>query len=160
MTHGARDLTRGERAALSEGLASALAEAGLRPQIVPRALWLARVARLWRGSLPIMALGGAIYWPGAPDDLSAPGHERQMAVLQHELQHLLEFATGALTPIGYLIWPGNWAYAYRLTPETRWSELGAEQRASAVQHYWLAQRGLLPGGPSADDLRRIIPWAA
>lgn len=154
-----RELTAGEQAALSDGLASALAEAHVRPRIAPRALWIGYVARLWRGSLPIMAVGRTVYWPGAPDDLSAPGRERQMAVLQHELQHLLDYATGALTPIGYALWPANWVYRYRLTRTLDWRDLGAEQRAQAVQDYWLAERGLLPDGPAAAELRRLIPWA-
>lgn len=156
---GARELTPGELGGLSEGLATALETAGVRPRLAPFPSWLAYVARLWRGALPIMVLGRTIYWPGAPDDISKGGQEQQMAVLQHELQHVLEFATGKLSVLGYALLPLNWVYAYRFTSSTRWADLGAEQRAQVVQDYWLAERGLLPGGPEAETFRSIIPWA-
>ena len=31
-----------------------------------------------------------------------------MAVLQHELQHVLEYATGELSVLRYVIWLPNW----------------------------------------------------
>ena len=154
-----RGLTETERAALSPGLADALDAAGARPRIVPRASPLAHVVRLWRGSTPIMALGQTIWWQGAPEDLSRPGLERQMSILQHELQHVLEFAGRDLSFVGYALLPFNWTYRYRLTPQTRWRDLGAEQRAQLVQDYWLAARRLPPGDSRLGDFRRLIPWA-
>jgi hypothetical protein len=135
-----------------------LRSAGARPALLPRSHPAARIAALWRGRTPILARGGDIWWPGAPADLSAPGRERAMAVLQHELQHVLEYASGELTALGYLANPRHWTYAVRLTPNTRWSELGAEQRASLAERLWLAEHGLAPGVNVA-ALRGIIPWA-
>lgn len=106
-----------------------------------------------------MALGQAIWWPDAPEDLSRPGLERRMSILQHELQHVLEFASGDLSVLGYALLPFNWTYRYRLKPETRWQDLGAEQRAQLVQDYWLAARGLGAADSPLDDYRRMIPWA-
>ncbi|MBN4683871.1 hypothetical protein HUS73_24800, partial [Pandoraea nosoerga] len=65
-----RELTDGERAALSPGLARALDRAGARPRLVGAPSRLARIAALWRGQVPIMALGDRIFWPGVADDLS------------------------------------------------------------------------------------------
>lgn len=127
---------------------------------MPRASPLAHVARLWRGAAPIMALHQTIWWQEAPDDLSRPGRERQMAVLQHELQHVLEFASGDLSFVGYALLPFNWRYGYSLTPQTEWSDLGAEQRAQLVQDYWLAERVLSYGDARLALFRRVIPWAA
>jgi hypothetical protein len=155
-----RGLTDAERAALSPGLADALHRAGARPRIIPRASPLAHVARLWRGAAPIMALGQGIWWQDAPDDLSRPGLERQMSILQHELQHVLEYASGELSLLGYALLPFNWTYRYRLDSDTRWSYLGAEQRAQLVQDYWLAERRLAPGDHELGRYRRVIPWAA
>lgn len=154
-----RSLTDAEWEALSPGLAQALHRAGARPRIAPRASPLAHIARLWRGAPPIMALGQTIWWPDAPDDLSRAGLERQMSVLQHELQHVLEFASGELSIAGYALLPFNWRYGYHLTPDTRWSDLGAEQRAQAAQDYWLADRRLSPNDPHLAAFRRLIPWA-
>lgn len=148
-----RELTGAEWLALSPGLREALAAAGARPRIIARASWPGRVARLWRGRTPITTLGQTIYWPGAPDDLSSG---RAMAVLQHELQHVLDFATGALTRLGYLLTPSDWRYGYRLAGAV-WGRLGAEQRASVAEHLWLAERGLADFDLPA--LRRLAPWA-
>jgi hypothetical protein len=81
-----------------------------------------------------------------------------MAVLQHELQHVLEYASGELTALGYLSNPRHWTYAVRLTPGIRWSDLGAEQRASLAERLWLADHGLAGDG-ELERLRTIIPWA-
>lgn len=153
-----RSLTYGEWASLSTGLAEALRWADATPVIINRATPGARIARLWRGSVPIMAWGDRIYWPGALDDFSAPGHERQMAVLQHELQHVLEFASGELSVLGYFLNPGNWRYSYTLGPDSEWRRFGAEQRASIAEHLWLIERGM-GLEQIADDHRRVIPWA-
>lgn len=154
-----RPLTQGEWAALSDGLADALDRAGARPRIISRASPLAYIAGLWRGSPPIMALGQTIWWRDAPQDLSAQGLERQMSVLQHELQHVLEFAARDLSFLGYALLPFNWTYAYTLRETTRWTSLGAEQRAQAVQDYWLAQRRLPQDREKIERLKQLIPWA-
>lgn len=154
-----RGLTEGERGALSPGLADALDRAGAKPRIVPRASPLAHIARLWRGAPPIMALGQTIWWADAPEDLSRPGLERQMSVLQHELQHVLEFASGELSVLGYALLPFNWTYRYRLDARTRWQDLGAEQRAQLVQDYWLAARRPDEADSRLEDYRQLIPWA-
>ena len=153
-----RPLTEGERAALSLGLDNALAESGVEPLIVARPSIPALIAAFWRGRSPVMVLGRRIFWPGALEDFSQ-GPPRAMSVLQHELQHVLEFRTGALTLFTYVLWPGNWRYGYRLTYTTAWTSLGAEQRAQAVQDYWLAQHGLLQSEASLDAYRNLIPWA-
>lgn len=154
----ARSLTYGEWASLSTGLAEALRWADATPAIVNKPTFGAKIARLWRGCTPIMAWGDRIYWPGAAEDFSVPGHEHQMAVLQHELQHVLEFATGELSVIGYALNPKNWRYRYSLGPTADWRRFGAEQRASIVEALWRIERGLNPNA-EADDHRRVIPWA-
>jgi hypothetical protein len=149
-----RGLTAGERAGLSDGLERALAAAGAFPRIVAAASPLARVAGLWRGHVPVLTLGDRIFWPGAPED--ADGREAEMALLQHELQHVLDYATGALTWWGYGLDPRNWTY--RLPPARRWDwrRLGAEQRAVLSERLWRAERaGDLP---AAEACRRHIPW--
>jgi hypothetical protein len=81
-----------------------------------------------------------------------------MAVLQHELQHILDYATGELTALGYLAHPRHWTYAIRPSPETRWADLGAEQRAMLAERLWLAEHGVAPVEDAA-ALTAIIPWA-
>jgi len=83
----------------------------------------------------------------------------RVSVLQHELQHILEFATGKLSLIGYALLPFNWTYRYRIGPTTQWRALGAEQRAQMVQDYWLAEHGLAPGAADLQTYRALIPWA-
>jgi hypothetical protein len=158
MPRGAtRGLTDRERARLSPGLLNALAEAGVEPVIAARPAWLARAASLWRRHVPVLTLPGQIYWPDAWDDFSPSNG--QMAVLQHELQHLLEFGSGALTPLRYLLKPHNWRYGYHLFPGCAWADFGAEQRARLVEHWWWIEQGLrdsLLDPP--EDYRRLIPW--
>lgn len=151
----ARSLTGDERASLSAGLDAALRAAGAFPRIVPVASPLARMAQLWRGHLPVLTLGDAIYWPEAPADASIRAAD--MALLQHELQHVLDYATGRLTWVGYAVDPRNWTY--RLPPgQYDWRRLGAEQRAVLTEHLWLAEARGDTG--AAEALRRCIPWAA
>lgn len=154
-----RSLTPGEQAALSPGLWSALQAAGAHPQVVGRAVSLARIARLWRGELPILTLGARIFWLGAPPDCSAPGQAEQMAVLQHELQHVLDFATGRLGLVRYAADPRNWIYRYRLEAGRPWLRYGAEQRASMAEDLWRLEHGLKAGAGDLAALRRLIPWA-
>ena len=80
-----------------------------------------------------------------------------MAVLQHELQHLLDFAEGRLTVAGYLALPHNWTYRWRLSQRLDWRRLGAEQRASVAEALWRAENA--GDGSLADALRGVIPWA-
>ena len=152
-----RHLTPGEWAVLSPGLAGALRAAGAAPRIVDAAHPGAKVSKAWRGAAPILTRGNDIWWPGAPDDLSRPGREAAMALLQHELQHVLEYASGALSAAAYLANPKNWTYAYKLGPGSRWSDFGAEQRASIVEQLWRLERGGDAAALAAH--RRIIPWA-
>jgi hypothetical protein len=155
-----RPLTAGERAALSDGLDDALVCAGVEPRIVAAPSGLASVVALWRGQAPVMALHGRIYWPSAPDDCAAPGREPHMAILQHELQHVLEFATGELSIWRYVRAPLNWTYRYSLKAARPWRRYGAEQRASIVEDYWRLQRGLKRGAPGElERYRSLIPWA-
>ena len=146
-----RPLTDGERASLTPGLAQALDAAGVEPLIVARAALPARIAALWRGGVPILTWGPRIFWPRVPRDLS---QSPRMAILQHELQHVLDYATGALTPLGYVANPRNWTYSYRLGEASAWSRFGAEQRAQIVEDYWRLERA----GQAADHHRRVIPW--
>ncbi|HWA63847.1 MAG TPA: hypothetical protein VG939_20900 [Caulobacteraceae bacterium] len=152
-----RSLTAGERAALSPGLAEALDAAGAAPVLRDAAHPGARIAALWRGSVPILTRGDVIWWPGAPDDLSAPGLERAMAVLQHELQHVLDYRQGLLTGLGYLANPRNWIYGFDLGEGRAWAAWGAEQRASMAERLWLAERGLAHVAERA-ALASVIPW--
>ena len=150
----ARGLTAGEWAELSAGLADALATLDLAPKIEDRAHVAARLARLRFGSTPILALGATIWWPDARRDFSGTG---EIAVLQHELQHVLDFAQGRLTVLGYLALPHNWIYGWRLTEQLSWRKLGAEQRASVAEALWRAERS--GDAQTAAVLRAVIPWA-
>jgi hypothetical protein len=162
-----RPLTEGEWLALSPGLAEALARAGVRPQIQARTSFLARLAQIRFASAPVMVMGSKVHWPQALGDFSIPGLEPCMAVLQHELQHVLEFAMGELSPFRYALRPRNWRYRYELTPRSRWRDFGAEQRATIAEHYWWLERGLEArvhgalGRPPASlaEYRRVLPWA-
>ena len=160
-----RGLTAGERAALSPGLVQALREAGAEPRLIPSAHPGAVVAALWRGAAPILTRGAQVHWPGLRDDLSRVS-DRAMGVLQHELQHVLDYAGGELTALRYLLKPKNWVYRYRLADHSRWSDFGAEQRAQIAEHYWLLGRGRADlveydlNGPCAPRAayQRVIPW--
>ncbi len=167
MSPGAsRALTAGERARLSTGLIAALDRAGASPLILSHAHPGARLAGLWRAQVPILVRGSCIYWPGAPAELGGAG-DRVLAILQHELQHVLDYALGELTALGYLFRPRNWPYRYALTPASRWRDFGAEQRASIAEHHWLIEHGrsdlvardLAGARPDPELYRRIIPWA-
>ena len=150
----ARRLTSGEWSQLSPGLAEALAALNVTPQIEDRPHFAARLARLRFGSIPVLALGKTIWWPKARGDFSGTS---QMAVLQHELQHVLDFAEGRLTVLGYLILPRNWTYRWQLTDELSWSRLGAEQRASAAEALWRSEQSNATRVTAR--LRELIPWA-
>jgi hypothetical protein len=102
-----------------------------------------------------MAAGRTIWWPNARPDFSGTG---DMAVLQHELQHLLEYATGRLSIAGYLLLPHNWTYRWALGDRLRWDRLGAEQRASVAEALWRAERSPASAELAA-TLREVIPWA-
>jgi hypothetical protein len=80
-----------------------------------------------------------------------------MAVLQHELQHVLDFADGRLTALGYLMLPRNWSYRWKLTERLSWTCLGAEQRACVAKALWRAERSNSTRMVAA--LRQVIPWA-
>ena len=149
-----RPLTAGEWSALSPGLAATLAARGVSPSIEDRPHFAAHLVR-WRfRSLPIIAVGKTIWWPNAAADFSGA---TQMGVLQHELQHLLDFAEGRLTVAGYLTLPHNWTYRWRLSEQLDWRRLGAEQRASVAQALWHAERS--GDSHAAEILRNVIPWA-
>jgi hypothetical protein len=162
----ARPLTETERRALSPGLWDALMAAGVKPQIRSRAHLAARIAGLWLGGTPVLARPRLIHWPGAPADLDRCD-DPSRAVLQHELQHLLDYATGAMSALGYLTRPRNWRYGYELAPGSRWSDFGCEQRASIAEHLWLLEHGrqdlvrdCLGSDPAPlAEYRRLIPWA-
>ncbi|HLK26759.1 MAG TPA: hypothetical protein VKT30_19050 [Caulobacteraceae bacterium] len=153
-----RPLTQGEWGSIHPGLALALQQSGASPSVVPRAHPAARVAALWRGSIPVLTRGDAIFWPGAPADLSQSGLERRMAVLQHELQHVLDYRTGRLSGLSYLSRPHNWRYEWAGSEDLDWARLGAEQRASMAGRLWLVDRGLAPASEGA-FLTARIPWA-
>ena len=149
-----RGLTAGEWAGLSAGLREALVAAGASPTIRAAAHPAARVSAIWRGSVPILARGDQIWWPRAPGDLSG-GPE--MALLQHELQHVLDYRTGWLTGARYLADPRHWRYGYELGPQTAWATLGAEQRAMIAEHIWLMENGMAPS-QGLSRLRALAPW--
>jgi hypothetical protein len=156
MAEGAhRPLAAEEERALSPGLAEALRRAGAQPVIVARAAIGARIASLWRGSVPVLAWFDQIFWPGALEDMSLD--PRRMATLQHELQHVLEYRTGELTPLGYALRPHNWRYGYTIEPGAVWASFGAEQRAEIAEDFWLVEHGLKFG--SLAWYRELIPWA-
>ena len=150
-----RALTAGEWSDLSVGLVTALKEAGVAPRIAPRAHAGALVAQFWRGAPPIMTVGKTIWWPHARSDFAG---RPEMGLLQHELQHLLDFAEGSLTTVGYLLNPGHWKYRYDVTGRLEWDRLGAEQRASLAEDFWRSERSL-PSRLPIEQLRAVIPWA-
>ena len=153
-----RSLTAGEERALTPGLLSALRRVGADPQIVAMPHPGARLARLWRGgSTPILAWRDRIFWPGALEDFA--GQARLQAVLQHELQHVLEYRTGDLGPFRYLLRPHNWRYRYHPAAGAKWGQFGAEQRAQIVEDLWLIERGLIVGEAPLAWYRQIVPWA-
>ena len=80
-----------------------------------------------------------------------------MATLQHELQHVLDYRTGRLTGLGYLLDPREWIYGIELDTTINFDRLGAEQRAALAERLWLAENGF--GADNADKLRSLIPWA-
>ena len=144
---------------ISPGLAEALCKADVEPVIVARASVPALVAAVRWGRAPIMVLGRRIFWPGAMADFSQPWSDRALAVLQHELQHVLEFAAGELSTLGYLTQPRNWPYGYRIGPDSQWADFGAEQRASIAEHLWLIERRLMSDAAGGTHHRRVLPWA-
>ena len=150
-----RELSSAERADLSEGLVNALAAVGVRPRVDSRPHPAAFPARLRFGSLPIMAAGRTTWWPHARQDFAGTG---EMAVLQHKLQHILDFAEGGLTVLGYPLLPHNWRYRWKLSDRLSWDRLGAEQRASMAEALWRAEHSSAEGQVAA-TLRAIIPWA-
>jgi hypothetical protein len=150
-----RGLNEAERKLLSPGLIAALAAAGADPVIIPRAAWLAKIASLWRGHVPILTRGRKIYWPDAPQDFSS--RPNSMAILQHELQHVLDFSTGRLSAFSYLLHPGNWTYRLPHPDRWDWRRLGAEQRAVLAEKLWRAEQG--QDEPHFHACRAIIPWA-
>jgi hypothetical protein len=154
-----RPLTDGEWRGLDPGLVAALEAAGACPVIVPLAHAAAKLSALWRGSTPILARGDALYWPGAPADLSTSGRPFDLAILQHELQHVLDYRVGRLTAARYLTDPREWTYSVEPTTATKFDRLGAEQRATLAERLWLAQHGLRAASEIA-VLRAVIPWAA
>jgi hypothetical protein len=154
-----RPLTDGEWRGLDPGLVAALRDAGARPSIVPLAHPAARISVLWRRATPILARGDAVYWPGAAADLSSTGRPFDMAILQHELQHVLDYSSGRLTAARYLTDPREWLYAVEPAADTRFERLGAEQRATLAERLWLAENGFRPASEVA-VLRAVIPWAA
>ncbi len=153
----ARPLTPGERRRLSPGLLEALTAAGAKPVITARAHPAAQAASLWRGPT-VMTRGDTIFWPGAPVDASAPGREADMALLQHELQHVLEYRQGRLTALGYLLNPRDWIYAWSLIEGRPFAAYGAEQRASMVEALWRLQASGARDEARA-RLEDLIPWA-
>jgi hypothetical protein len=160
MARGAeRPLTAREWSSLSDGLAAALSRAGVQPRIVARPAIGARVAALWRdGATPILAWKQSLYWPDALDDFAAPEAWRGMALLQHELHHLWEYAVGDLTWLGYGLDPRNWRYRYGLTARSRWTDFKAEQRASIAEDLWLIEHGHMSGPAQAAHHRDLLPW--
>ena len=133
-----------------------LVAAGAFPRIVAAASPLARIAYLWRGHTPVLTLGDRIYWGRAPDDCSR--QPAAMALLQHELQHVLDYATGRLTALGYAIAPRNWSYDLPPADRWHWPRLGAEQRSVLAEQLWRAER--MGDSARIAQLRAVIPWTA
>jgi hypothetical protein len=150
----ARPLTAGEWSGLSPGLAAALAARNVKPQIEDRAHPAAYLARWRYRSVPILVLATTIWWPKAASDFSCT---RRIGVLQHELQHVLDFAEGRLTALGYLTRPHNWTYRWTRGEHLDWRRLGAEQRASVAEALWHAERS--GDAHTVEMLRNVIPWA-
>jgi hypothetical protein len=153
-----RPLTPAEWQGLDRGLIRALRDAGAQPMLAAHAHPAARLSRVWRGAVPILTLGDTIYWPDAPPELSSSRRPSDMAILQHELQHVLDYRDGRLTAARYLSDPREWSYEIEPTVDTRFDSLGAEQRATLAERLWLAEHGFRPASGVA-VLRAVIPWA-
>ncbi len=154
-----RPLTDGEWRGLSSGFADALRASGAAPLIVSMAHPGARIARLWRGGpAPVLTRFDKIHWPKAPADLSAAASPATMGVLQHELQHVLDYRTRRMTTMRYALSPSEWKYDFELEDIGDFERLGAEQRASVVEALWLSENGYRPRSQIA-ALRASIPWA-
>jgi hypothetical protein len=136
-------------------LARALNAAGIAPLIVNRPHAAAFVGALRFGSVPIMVIDESIWWPGATQDFAGT---RAIGRLQHELQHVLDYAEGRLTVTRYLLEPHNWTYRWSESDPTDWDRLGAEQRASMAEALWHAERSR-EAKAVARTLRSKIPWA-
>jgi hypothetical protein len=111
---------------------------------------------VWRGAIPILTRGNVIWWPSVPADVAARGSA--MAVFQHELQHVLDYAEDWLTAARYLTDSRHWRYDYQLSPSANWAEFGAEQRAMVAEHIWLMENGFAPAS-ELSRLRSLAPWA-
>ena len=154
-----RDMTPGEWRRLSGGLAAALHSVRARPRLRSAVHPAARIAGLLRGTRPpILARGDIIWWPAAPPDLSDTVPDDGMAILQHELQHVLDYRIGWLTAALYLTHPRHWTYDWLFTDGLRWDDLGAEQRASMAEAIWLMENERVASDNLA-ALRALIPWA-
>ena len=101
-----------------------------------------------------MAVGDTVWWPDAAENFAGT---IQMSVLQHELQHILDYAEGRLSVLGYLVNPRNWFYRYDLFRVRTWEAFGAEQRASLAEHLWRFERS--GDVHQAQRVRALIPWA-
>ena len=101
-----------------------------------------------------MAVGRTIWWPAARPDFAG---DSATAVLQHELQHLLDYAEGAMSPTKYLLNPRHWRYGVQLSLEVRWDQLGAEQRASLAEDLWYSENN--GDAERTLALRAVIGWA-
>lgn len=150
-----RPLSEGEWSQLTRGLAAALREAKVEPRIIDGPHPAAFLGALRFGSVPIVVIGQTIWWPGAMSDFAGT---RAMGVLQHELQHVLDYANGRLSVTGYLLNPRNWSYRWAAADLEEWDSLGAEQRASMAEALWRAENSSA-GQALAERLRRRIPWA-
>ncbi|MDO9337402.1 MAG: hypothetical protein Q7T61_13460 [Caulobacter sp.] len=128
--------------------------AGAFPRLVSAASPLARLSHLWRGHTPVLTLGDRIFWGRAPNDCSRS--PAAMALLQHELQHVLDYATGRMSWLSYALRPRDWTY---VVPDSGWdwNRLGAEQRAVLAERLWRAERA--GAAPEIARLRAVLPWA-
>ena len=72
---------------------------------------------------------------------------------------MLEYAAGELSVARYVTGPRNWTYDYQLDAGSSWTDFGAEQRASIVEHLWLIERGLRADAEAGRLHRQVIPWA-
>jgi hypothetical protein len=134
-----RRLTAGERALAREMFGAGLDAARVRLLALP----------VWRRAF--VAGARLIVWPAASafaDFAAAP--VRLQAVLLHELTHVWQAQRGVFLPWAKLkAGDGPAAYAYDLAAGPPFADLNIEQQAMAVEHAFLAARGLPVPHPPA-----------
>ena len=167
---GSRDLLSWARSVATGADARALMarEIALVPEPLRDALDLSRVRLIDRAHNPfalgkILVRGNDIYWPRTPRDFTSASVAMQ-SLLIHELAHVLQYATGRLTALGYLTRPENWRYRYEVREGAQFDDYTVEAQADLVQDWFLMRRGHPPAHhrgktPTRDWLEGVVDFS-